>query len=204
MKKNAYVKGELPVQHGMELFNQHCASCHSFSENGIGPNLAGVTTAMDKEWLVAFINNPPAIIESGDERAVQLFAKYQQYMPPFPTIVGEDLEDILGFIHKFSEGEKRNKNNRTGGLINPVADKIATSDLILEIEEQFTVPSSSEVAPITRINKLAALDDGRLFLHDLRGKLYEIGDDNNLSVYLDLAEVLPNFTDNPGKGHRFW
>ncbi|MBK8501413.1 MAG: hypothetical protein IPL46_03950 [Saprospiraceae bacterium] len=124
-------------------------------------------------------------------------------MPPFPTIKGEDLEDILGFIHKFSEGEKRNKSNRAGGLINPITDKIATSDLILEIEEQFTVPPSSEVAPITRINKLAALDDGRFFLHDLRGKLIEIGDDNNLSVYLDLVEALPNFTDSPGKGTGF-
>ncbi|MBK8501412.1 MAG: cytochrome c [Saprospiraceae bacterium] len=57
VRKGDYVNGELPVQHGMELFNQHCASCHSFSENGIGPNLAGVTTAVDKEWLVVFINN---------------------------------------------------------------------------------------------------------------------------------------------------
>ena len=202
VKNNVYVNGELPVQHGMELFNQYCASCHNFSENGIGPNLTGVTAEMDKEWLVAFINNPPAIIESGDERAVQLFEKYQQYMPPFPTIQGEDLEDILGFIHKFSEGEKRNRNNRSGGLINPVVDKIATSDLILVLEEEFTIPASSEIAPITRINKLAAIDD-RLFLHDLRGKLYEIGRDFNFSVYLDLAETLPNFIDNPGKGTGF-
>lgn len=202
-KKNVYVRGELPVQYGMELFNQHCASCHNFSENGIGPNLTGVTTEVDKEWLMAFINNPPAVIESGDPRAVELFEKYQQYMPPFPTIKGEDLENILGFIHKFSEGEKRSKSNRPGGLINPVAEKIPYSNLSLVLEEQFKVPPSSEVAPITRINKMESIASGRLFMHDLRGKLFEIKNDKDLTVYLDLVEALPNFIDNPGKGTGF-
>lgn len=202
-KENVYVRGEMPLQHGMQLFNQHCASCHNFSENGIGPNLTGVTSEVDKEWLITFINNPPAVIESGDERAVQLFEKYKQYMPPFPMIQGEDLEDILGFIHKFSEGEKRNKNNRPGGLINPVPEKIASSGLTLVLEEQFSVPPSAEAPPITRINKMNATADGRLFLHDLRGKLYEIKNDKDLSVYIDLATELPDFIDNPGKGTGF-
>lgn len=198
-KKNLYVKGEMPVQHGMELFNLHCASCHNFSENGIGPNLTGVTSAVEKEWLVKFIHNPPEVIASGDPRAVQLFEKYQAYMPPFPMLEGEDLEDILGFIHKFSEGEKRNKNNRPGGLINPVLEKIATADLTLELEEYLRVPPSSDVTPLTRINKMTPIPGGRLFLHDLRGKLFEINPDRSLSEYLDVTAFLPEFIDNPGK-----
>ena len=201
--KDKYVGGELPVQHGMELFNQYCASCHNFSENGIGPNLTGVTSEVDKAWLINFIHNPPAVIESGDERAVAMFEKYQQYMPPFPMLEGEDMEDILGFIHKFSEGEKRSKNNRPGGLINPVPDKITASNLTLVLEEKLTVPPSSEMSPITRINKMDRGAGDRLFLHDLRGKFYEIKDGDNLSLYLNLAEVLPNFIDNPGKGTGF-
>lgn len=198
--KNVYVKGEMPLQHGMQLFNQYCASCHNFSENGIGPNLTGVTSQVDKEWLVTFINDAPAVIASGDERAVKLFEKYKQYMPPFPMIQGEDLEDILGFIHKFSEGEKRNKNNRPGGLINPIPEKIPPANLTLVIEEQFIVPPSSKISPITRINKMSPIPGGRVFLHDLRGKLYEIKDGKTLSVYIDLAAELPKFIDNPGKG----
>lgn len=198
-KKDVYARGEMQIQHGMELFNQYCASCHNFSENGIGPNLTGVTSEVDKGWLISFINNPPTIIESGDERAVKLFEKYQQYMPPFPMLQGEDLENILSFIHKFSEGEKRNKNNRTGGLINPIPEKIAPAHLTLDIEEEFIVPASSEVTPITRINKMAPIANGRLFIHDLRGKLYEVQADKSLEVYIDLPEKLENFIDNPGK-----
>jgi glucose/arabinose dehydrogenase/mono/diheme cytochrome c family protein len=198
--KGVYANGEMAIQHGMELFNQHCASCHDFSENGIGPNLTGVTSGVDKEWLVSFIHNPPAMIESGDVRAVKLFEKYQQYMPPFPMIQGEDLEDVLSFIHKFSQGEKRSRKNRPGGLINPVKEKIAHSDLTLMLREAFVAPVSSEISPITRINKMAPIESGRMFIHDLRGKLYEIRNEKELRVYLDLASELPNFADNPGKG----
>jgi hypothetical protein len=198
-----YPKGEMAIQHGMQLFNQHCASCHNFSENGIGPNLTGITSEVDKQWLVAFIHNPAEMIESGDKRAVTLYEKYQQYMPSFPMITGEDLEDILGFIHKFSEGEKRNKSNRPGGLINPIAEKMITSDLVLQLEEQFTVPASSEIPPATRINKMSPIPGGRQFLHDLRGKLYEVTESQGLRVYLDLAAELPQFIDNPGKGTGF-
>lgn len=198
-KSDVYVRGELQWQHGMELFNQYCASCHNFSGSGIGPNLAGITSKVDKEWLIRFIGNPPQMIENGDTRAVQLFEKYQQYMPPFPMIQGQDLEDILGFIHKFSEGEKQNKSNRTGGLINPVVEKIPFSDLTLVLEEQFVAPQSSDRSPVTRINKMSAINGHRLFFHDLRGQLYEVKGDS-LSVYVDLKKELPNFIDNPGKG----
>lgn len=200
---NNYVRDEMAIQHGMQLFNQHCASCHDFSVNGIGPNLTGVTSEVDKQWLISFIHDPSGIIESGDPRAVAMFEQYKQYMPPFPMIAGDDLEDILGFIHRFSEGEKRSKNNRPGGLINPIPEKVALSNLTLVLEEQFVVPPSSEVPPLTRINKLSAIPGGRLFLHDLRGKLLEVGDDQNLSVYIDLAAKFPNFIDNPGKGTGF-
>lgn len=202
-KQKQYRVDEMTIQHGMELFNLHCASCHNFSENLIGPNLAGITAEVDKEWLSRFISNSPAMIENGDERSVQLFEKYKQYMPAFPTLEGEDIEDILGFIHKFSQGEKRNKNNRPGGLINPIAEKIQFSELVLVLEEHIKMPPSSSIAPISRINQMNAIPGGRLFIHDLRGPLHEIRKDKKISNYIDLSEQLHHFIDNPGKGSGF-
>ncbi|MEL7534407.1 MAG: cytochrome c [Bacteroidota bacterium] len=201
--KSAYLGGEMPLQHGMELFNQYCASCHNFSENGIGPNLTGVTNEVSKEWLVNFIHDPTAAIEGGDARAVKLFAKHRQYMPAFPMIAGQDMEDLLSFIHKFSEGEKRNKNNRPGGLINPIPAKLPTSELTLVLEEAFQIPKSAETPPLTRINKMFKATADRLFIHDLRGKLYEIHSDNSLIAFLDLKQELPYFIDYPGKASGF-
>ena len=196
----SFMGDELSVQHGQELFNQHCAACHNFQENGIGPNLSGVTSEVDKEWLVSFISNAPKMIESGDERANQLYEKYNLYMPTFDRLPEEQIEHILGFIHKFSEGERRSQNNRPGGLLNPIAEKIPTSDLTLVLEELLTVPASAEAPPLARINKLLAIESNqgeRLFIHDLRGKLYEIVD-NTPRVYLDMVAEQPAFIDNPG------
>ena len=115
----AFVRDELSVQHGQELFNMYCASCHNFDENSIGPNLSGVTTEVDKEWLVSFINNAPKVIDSGDDRAQELYATYKQYMPAFTMLEEEQIEHILGFIHKFSQGQQRSQNSRPGGILDP-------------------------------------------------------------------------------------
>ncbi|RLD23516.1 MAG: hypothetical protein DRI70_09270, partial [Bacteroidetes bacterium] len=168
-KKRNYLRDELSIQHEIKIINQHCASCHNFSQNEIGPNLSGVTSEVEKEWLKTFIDNPMATVQSGDERAVALFDKYKLYMPPFPNIKGKGLEDLLGFIHKFSEGEKKNIKNRPGGLINPISDKIQQSGLDLVIEEMFTIPQSSESFLKTRINKILTVkmkQKERLFVAD--------------------------------------
>ena len=190
----------MPLQNGMTLFNQYCASCHNFSENGIGPNLTGITSEVDKQWIIDFIHNPTKMIEAGDPRALAGFEKYKQHMPAFAMIQGEDMEDILSFIHKFSQGERRNAKKRPGGIINPIPEKIPAAALTLVLEEQFTAPQSSEVPPITRINKMDVGTGNRVFIHDIRGKLYEVGQDKALTEYLDVSTRLPNFIDNPGKG----
>ena len=201
-KNNNYVRGELEVQHGMELFNLHCASCHNFQANEIGPNLSGVTSAVDKEWLVAFIKDPKATITSGDPRAKALYDRYKLYMPTFTNFSATELEDLLGFIHKFSEAEKKNNSTRVGGLLDPIAAKIPTSDLNLVIEEWLTIPKSSETGPMARINKMSGIrtkHGDRLFLADLRGKLHEITK-GEVRTYLDLNEEVEKFIDHPGWG----
>lgn len=198
---NSYLKDELSLQHGMELFNQHCASCHNFNEREIGPSLGGITSNVDKDWLIAFIKNPIETIEKGDARANKLYEEYKIYMPSFPNLKDKDLEDLLSFIHKFSEGEKRSRNKRPDGILNPVVDKIPESDLVLVIEEILTVPPSSEAEPKTRINKIEAIktkNGERLFIADLRGKLYE-AIDTKVNLYLDVQKEFENFIDNPGR-----
>lgn len=199
---NQYAGDELSIQHGMELFNTHCASCHNFSGAEIGPSLNGVTSAVSKEWLTTYIKNPTAMIQGGDVRAAELFARYKLYMPAFPQIEGDDLEHLLGFIHKFSEAEKRNTSARSGGLINPIAEPLPDSGPVLELEEWFTAPPSAPSPPLARINKLAGFGSGkqeRLFLADQRGMLYEIKSDS-ARPYFDLKAVEPNFIDRPGFG----
>ncbi len=200
--QNNYRRGELPVQEGMVLFNQNCASCHNFSSNEIGPNLSGITAQMSKEWLKAFIKNPQQMIAQGDERAVAQFKKFNVYMPSFSQFNDDQLENLLGFIHKFSEGEKRNQSNRKGGLVDPIPEKIAAATHHLVVEDFVTLPPSSPTAPDTRINTFRALSfEGKdhLFVGDLRGVLFEIVE-GKPQAYLDVSKEIKNFIDRPGLG----
>lgn len=197
-----YDTSELVIQRGMTVFNQHCASCHNFNEAAIGPNLAGVTNAVSKAWLTEFIKNPKKSIENGDQRATELYGKYKVYMPTFEMLTDSEVEDVLGFIHKFSQAEQRSQKKRPGGLLDPIPEKIPDAQMTLVIEEFCTVPPSSDTAPKARINKLVALKGQkgeRLFIADLRGTLYELVDKEPV-VFLDLNELIGDFINHPGWG----
>jgi mono/diheme cytochrome c family protein len=203
---NNYQSGELIVQEGMVLFNQHCANCHNFNNVEIGPNLNGITYKLEKQWIKDFIKNPQKIISSGNERAVEQFKKFGVYMPSFSFLEDQELEKLLAFIHKLSKAEKDNKSFRPGGLVNPIKASILTSKHQLILEDFVTIPASSEIAPNTRINTMRTFksigNQQRVFISDLRGILYEITD-KKPEVYLDLKSKYPDFIDAPGFGTGF-
>ena len=199
-EKDTYLSDEQSVQHGQALFTQYCSSCHNFETTEIGPNLRGVTAEQRKEWLVSFIHNAPQLIESGDARAVQLYEEYKQPMPAFTMLGAPDIEALLAYIHLYQE--KAGEKEVAGGLENPIPTKISSSGLSLVLEKVLTLPASAEDPPLARINKLLALkgkQGERLFIHDLRGKMYEIKN-NTPHVYLDMNEEMPDFIDKPGLG----
>lgn len=199
---NTYRQDELSVQEGMQLFNTHCASCHDFNANNIGPSLAGVTGEVDKAWLIDFIKNPKHKIEAGDVRGVRLYETYGTYMPGFEYFSQDDFEALLGFVHKYSEAEKKSKRKRSGAITDPIPEKITQSNLLLVLEEVLQVPASTDHHPKARINKFFALptpEGERQFIADLNGILYE-AKESTVSSYLDMAVELPNFINVPGFG----
>ncbi|MFM1878212.1 MAG: hypothetical protein RLZZ241_1078 [Bacteroidota bacterium] len=202
---STYAWDELSIQHGMELFNRNCASCHNFVNAEIGPALSGVTHQVSKAWLIQFIKNPTEVIKAGDSRAVDLFNRYKLYMPAFEKLEGQDMEHLLAFIHQFSEAEKKNTSGRTGGIVNPIPESIPESDKLLKLETWLTLPASSETPLLARINKLygqKSIKSGSTFVADQRGTLYEIWD-GRPRAYLDVKAKFPNFIDVPGYGSGF-
>jgi len=67
---------------GEASFNKNCSGCHNFRHDGIGPQLGGITTEVNADWIQHFIKNPQQVISSGDERAQQLFNKYKKTVMP--------------------------------------------------------------------------------------------------------------------------
>ncbi len=194
------------VAKGQELFINNCSACHNFRQRGIGPNLAGVTSEVEINWLQEFIRNAPEMIEKGDERAVRLYREYNQYMPAFTMLGDTSISAIIAYMHTHQKKDASKVNDEEVGkfLKTPLPEKIKYSGTDLVLEEVVQAPASAEQAPLARINKLLTLSGKkeRTFINDLRGKLYELSG-KTLHVFLDLSAYFPDFIDKPGLGTGF-
>ena len=187
---------------GQAIFNQDCSSCHGFVQDGIGPQLGGVTAMMPLQWLRNFIKDPKKVIESGDERASSLYEKYKAMMPSFGHYPDEKINQIIAFINtKDAPGPEVKLD--PNALKNPIPERIQMSDLVINLELLTQIPRSSDELQATRITKLdfqPNTDD--LFVVDLRGRLYHLRD-NKPEVYLDMAIERPKFINKPGLATGF-
>jgi mono/diheme cytochrome c family protein/glucose/arabinose dehydrogenase len=189
---------------GQAKFSQNCSACHNFREDGIGPQLGGLTDELPIDWIKKFIKDPKAVIESGDERAVRLFDLYKSQMPPFAFLTEEEIDGLVAFIHtkKAPPQSPRNKID-PNSVKNPIPEPIPMSDMVLELKEITQFPPSSDKPPLTRITKLSPHPNtNQLFVVDLRGKLYRLNE-NKPELYFDLAAIRPNFINTPGHATGF-
>jgi glucose/arabinose dehydrogenase/mono/diheme cytochrome c family protein len=192
----------ITIANGQAIFSQDCSGCHGFVQDGIGPQLGGVTSAVTADWIRNFIKDPKKIIESGDERASGLYEKYKAMMPSFTHLSDEKINQLIAFIHtKKAPGPEVKLD--PNALKNPIPEAIQMSELVINLEQLTQIPRSSEEQPATRITKLDYQPNSdNLFVVDLRGKLYYLRD-NKPEVYLDMAAERPNFIHKPGLATGF-
>jgi mono/diheme cytochrome c family protein len=90
-----------------DYFRQNCFSCHTIGGGRLtGPDLKDLPKLKDdREWLLDFLMNPRAKIESGDSYAKKIFeeAGGQLYMPTPPGISRERAEKLLDLIEAESQ-----------------------------------------------------------------------------------------------------
>ena len=89
-------------------------------------------------------------------------------------------------------------------VTDPVPGSIVKSGVAVKLVDFITAPPTAASPPLARHSLLYHSGDGsgRLFVNDLRGKLYVI-DQGQLSVYLDLASQRPDFIASPGLATGF-
>ena len=99
-------------------------------------------------------------------------------------------------------------------ITDPITATIEPSRLGLVLEEYAQLPASEPNGPWTdqrigtrynRINAIGEVPDGsgRMFVPDLNGKLYLLGEDGTRSTYLDIAQRFPEFLSWRGLGSGF-
>jgi len=92
---------ELTIDQGQYRFHNHCAACHTIGKGDrIGPDLAGVTAARDRDWLKQFILRPDKVYEAGDPIAVALRAKYNGVRMPNLALTKYDADLLIEYLDR--------------------------------------------------------------------------------------------------------
>lgn len=201
--KNFIAQDSVSILTGKSIFSKHCSTCHNFRQDGIGPQLGGITKETSVDWIKNFIRNPGSVISSGDERAKKLAENFRTVMPAFDDYTEQELDAIISFLHTKDLPALIGNYSDTTSLKNPILETIPLSDLVVELEPFCQLPPSGKELPLTRINKLDFHPGTHvLFILDLRGKLYKI--ENKVpAIYMDMMKLKSNFIHQPGLATGF-
>ncbi len=102
------------AQDAADFFRQNCMNCHTIGGGRItGPDLKNVTQRKDRQWLVKFLQDPKATIDSGDPYAQKLQSEARGVV--MPTVAGmspERAQLLLDMI----EAESKLAKSQFAGL----------------------------------------------------------------------------------------
>jgi mono/diheme cytochrome c family protein len=91
-----------------DYYRANCMNCHTIGGGRLtGPDLKDVGKRKDAEWLISFMQNPKAVVDSGDAYAAKITeASRGVVMPTPPGMTRYRAEQILKLIEAESQLEK--------------------------------------------------------------------------------------------------
>jgi mono/diheme cytochrome c family protein len=89
----------LPAEDPAGFFQQNCGACHSIGGGRlVGPDLQGVLQRKDRKWLLAFLDNPQAALDSDAYGKKILEESNGMVMPPVAGLDHAKAEALLDWI----------------------------------------------------------------------------------------------------------
>lgn len=84
---------------GRYVFVRDCGACHTVGQGDrVGPDLLGVTTTRDHQWLVRMIQEPEQLLKENDPLATALFKKYNNVRMPNVSVNNDELNLLLEYF----------------------------------------------------------------------------------------------------------
>jgi len=107
---------KLNLDKGAYLFATRCAACHTIGNGDkIGPDLLGVTSVRDLNWLRRTISEPDKLIAEKDPIAMALFKQYKEVQMPRLGLAEADVNVLIDFMKRetasFRERKKAGTQN---------------------------------------------------------------------------------------------
>jgi len=86
---------------GEEIFNQKCTGCHTVGGGKlVGPDLKGVTTLRDTDWLNAWLKAPDKVLASGDPIATEMLAEFNNVSMPNMALSDSDVTALIAYFQQ--------------------------------------------------------------------------------------------------------
>ncbi|MBP9865151.1 MAG: c-type cytochrome, partial [Candidatus Omnitrophica bacterium] len=83
---------------GYLVFSKACVACHTVGQGDrVGPDLQGVTSRREREWLKSFIQFPSKKIQDKDPIVMELMRKYPTPMVDM-GLTDEQVEDVIRYL----------------------------------------------------------------------------------------------------------
>lgn len=109
------------AQDAAQVFAQRCASCHTIGQGPrVGPDLRGVTTRRERDWVTRFIREPSKLLDSGDAVATELLRAANNTRMPDLGLDDATVAALVSYLERCSSGEGCAAAGGTG--IPPVRD----------------------------------------------------------------------------------
>ena len=84
---------------GKYLFARDCVACHTVGQGDkVGPDLLGVTTVRDHDWLVKIIQHPEELLNGSDPIAGAMLKKYNNVRMPNLSVSNDELNLLLQYF----------------------------------------------------------------------------------------------------------
>lgn len=105
------------------FFRQNCVNCHTIGGGRLtGPDLKDVTQRKDRTWLAQWLQNPKAVIDSGDPYAAKLFQDSRGVV--MPTVGGMTPALAQSLLNLIEAESKLPKSQFAGS---PISDRPFTA-----------------------------------------------------------------------------
>ena len=188
-----------------DFFKKNCMNCHTIGGGRLaGPDLKGLLERQsDREWLIAFMQDPKSKIDAGDEYARKIFEESNRVpMPVLPGMTRERCENLLKLIEEESAQTDETKLRFKGLKLStrPLTDKdVAMGRAIFNGTHKLEAGGAACIS-CHSMNDTPLLGGGRLGGErtDLTNVFTRLKDRKTLSAWLasPAAEVMqPIFKD---------
>jgi len=146
-----------------DYFRQTCTNCHTIGGGRLtGPDLKDVTQRQTREWLVNFLQNPKAVLDSGDPYAARIYEESRRVpMPLAPGMNRERAEKLLDLI----EAESKLPESQFKGLqvsTEPFTPRDVQRGRSLFLGTERLAGGGSSCVSCHSMHDVAALGGGRL------------------------------------------